>query len=81
MIDGQLITNLRFWAQMIEDSKRTLYCQPGQGEAVKATVAAEGMDGMFTVRETPVCPEGRVIIVDEQALEAAYAETLQKWRL
>jgi hypothetical protein len=73
-----MLTEIRFYEQILGDAKRTIYCQPSVTAAVRDAVEAHSAGHLFTVRSTPVCPEGKLILVDEQALEASFNATVQR---
>lgn len=61
----------RFFAQIIGDAKRTVLCEPHRVEEIRKAVDRMGMGGILTVKSSPVCPEGKLLVIDEQALEAS----------
>ena len=63
-------TELRFWAQVIGDSKRTVICPPDLESRCKGYVAARGLDGLITVEANPFCPEDRIFVFDTPAIDA-----------
>ena len=80
------LTEVRFWAQVMGDAKRTVICNPEYESRVKGWIEARGMGGLITVQATPVCPIDRTYIVDEQAIQAAFDEVVSRpihidWRL
>jgi hypothetical protein len=72
------LTEVRFWAQVMGDAKRTVICNPDLESRVKGWIDARGMGGLITVQATPVCPIDRTYIVDDAALQAAYNEVMQR---
>lgn len=80
----RMLTEIRFYEQILGDAKRTIYCQPSVAAAVRDAVEAHGTGHLFTVRSTPACPEGKLILVDDQALEASFNAAVQRgmrnWR-
>jgi hypothetical protein len=74
------LENLRFWMQTFEDSRRTLLCPPDLESRVKGYVDAHGLGGVVQVKASPIIPDGQVMIVDENALEAEWRQTLQRNR-
>lgn len=66
----------KFWEQVDGDAKRTVLCEPDRAAEVRALVEERGYDHI-TVLASPACPEGRYLVIDEQALEAANRETMQ----
>ncbi|MEU0670384.1 hypothetical protein ABZ508_33225 [Streptomyces lavendulocolor] len=77
--EGQRILNdIRFYSQIFEDAKRTLYCPPSQADAVRNIVDEHELGHLYTVSASPVVPAGRIIMVDEQALDAATQQAAQR---
>lgn len=64
--------------QVAADARRTLVCEPGRVDAVRSAVDQAGAAGLFTVRASPVCPAGRILVLDEQAMEASWQQTIQR---
>ncbi|WP_432147947.1 hypothetical protein [Streptomyces sp. bgisy029] len=69
---------LRFTTQVVNDAKRTLLCEPDAVDEVRALVKAMGAAGTFEVKASAVCPQGKILVLDEQALTAAQNQTLQQ---
>ncbi|MFF0055659.1 hypothetical protein ACFYRI_14840 [Streptomyces microflavus] len=61
----------RFFAQIIGDARRTILCEPHRVDEIQEAVNRMGMAGILTVKASPVCPEGKLLVIDEQALEAS----------
>lgn len=72
-----MLDEVRFWAQVTGDAKRTVVCSPDMESRVKGWVDARGVGAVLTVKASPVCPDGRVLVIDEQAVAAAWREELQ----
>jgi hypothetical protein len=79
-VSGDVLTEIKFWAQIIGDAKRTVVCTPDLESRIKGWVDARGMDGVIKVRATPVCPEGQILIMDEQAMEADLRQSLARMK-
>ncbi|WP_432077807.1 hypothetical protein [Streptomyces sp. YPW6] len=62
---------VRFFAQIIGDARRTVLCEPHRVAEVQDVVNRLGMAGIVTVQASRVCPEGKLLVIDEQAMEAA----------
>lgn len=60
------LDDLRNWARIIESSKRTIYCRPGQEDAVREAVALSGQSTWFNVQPCDTVPDGAVFIVEGQ---------------
>lgn len=76
-LPSDVLTDVRFWMQMIRDSKRIIYCPPEMVERVQEAIDAQGMQVYFDVMASQVCPPNRILIVDQQATEAATNEAFQ----
>lgn len=72
------LSEIRFLMQTTADAHRTLMCEPDRADAVRAAVDQLGAGHLFTVKASPCCPEGKVVVIDEQALEASWRQTLQR---
>ena len=64
-----------------QEAKRTVVV-PGPASAVKldAWLIAHGLDDVITVKTSQALPPDTWLLIDEQAIEADLAETLQHWR-
>ncbi|WP_434744804.1 hypothetical protein [Streptomyces sp. A-14] len=60
-----------FYAQIIGDAQRTVLCEPHRVAEIQEAVNQLGMAGIVTVKASRVCPEGKFLVLDEQALEAS----------
>ncbi|BFP50090.1 hypothetical protein KCMC57_64580 (plasmid) [Kitasatospora sp. CMC57] len=69
---------IRFWDQITQDAKRTIYCHPDDCAKIQQAVADQGIGHIFTVRSSPVVTAGRMLVVDHQALEAGMREVVQR---
>src|SRR5690348_17024114 len=61
---------VRFWAQVIGDARRTIVCSPELESRLKMSIAARGLDGIYTVEVSRFVPDNRVIIIDQQAIDS-----------
>ncbi|MGQ4733452.1 hypothetical protein ACUN3E_38060 [Streptomyces sp. Ju416(a)] len=68
----------RFFAQIIGDAQRTVPCEPHRVAEIQEAVNRLGMAGIVTVKASQVCPEGKLLVIDEQALEASYRQTASR---
>lgn len=73
-----VLEEIRFHMQVALDARRTLLCEPDQVTAVQAAVDQLGVGGTFTVKASPVCPAGKLLVLDEQAMEASWRQTVQR---
>ena len=71
------LTELRFWQQVIGDARRTVLCPPEMESRCKGYVDARGLGGVITVKASPVCPDDRLYVMDEQALMASVNRPLR----
>jgi hypothetical protein len=72
------LDEIRFLMQTHADAQRTLFCEPDRVHAVRAAVDQLGAADTFTVKASLVCPPGRILVMDEQALEASWRQTIQR---
>ncbi|MFD9249528.1 hypothetical protein [Streptomyces bottropensis] len=73
-----ILDEIRFRLQIAADARRTLICEPDQVDAVQAAVDQLDAGGTFTVKASPYCPAGQIVVIDEQALEASWRQTVQR---
>ncbi|WP_369043452.1 hypothetical protein [Streptomyces sp. Midd1] len=66
-----------FWAQIEGDAKRTVFCEPHLVSEVLAAVEQRGYGKLITVRAHQYCPEGKLLIIDEAAMEASHRQMVQ----
>jgi hypothetical protein len=83
---SDMLTEIRFWAQVTGDAKRLVLCNPDLESRIKCWIDARQMSGILQVVADPACPMDRVHIVDQPALDAAYQQVLQRpvkynWRM
>lgn len=60
----------RFFAQIIGDARRTVLCEPYRVDEIQNAVDHMGMARILTVKASRACPVGKLLVIDEQALEA-----------
>lgn len=77
---AQMLIEIRFYEQLAGDAKRVIYCEPNLADMVREAVQAAGGAALFTVRPSPACPPGKLLVVDEQGIDAAGRQNLQMWR-
>lgn len=65
-----MLTEVRFWAQVAGDAKRTIICSPELESRIKGYLRAAGLDGFHSVVVQPYVPDYTFYVVDEQALNA-----------
>ncbi|NUS82766.1 MAG: hypothetical protein HOY75_08430 [Streptomyces sp.] len=69
---------LRFMAQTLGDAERTIICEPQQEAQLRFLVDQMGMATLWTVRASLACPTGKILVLDEQAMQASFNQTLQR---
>lgn len=72
------LTDLRFWAQIEGDSKRTIACSPTTAPRIREAIETAGCDHIITVISSPIVPDGQAYVIDEQAIDAAFQEMLHR---
>lgn len=72
----QMLTDIRFYEQVLLDARRTIICPPDLAAAVQAVVDQHGAGNLFTVLASAACPKHRLLLIDEQALEAGLRASL-----
>lgn len=65
-----ILAEIRILLQEHVDAQRTLICEPARVDAVRSAVETLGARARFTVKASPACPPGKILVLDEQALEA-----------
>lgn len=69
-----------FWLQVIQDSKRVILCSPEQEAQIQEWLTTHGQ-WLYEVRSTPIVPNDRVYVIDQQGIEAQLREWEQGgWR-
>lgn len=68
----------RFWQQIEGDAKRTILCEPHRLDAIQAAVKQRGLADLITVRASPYCPAGQLLVLDDSAMEATWQQTIQR---
>jgi hypothetical protein len=69
---------IRFWEQIAGDAKRTVLCEPHHVNEIQAAVNERDLAGILTVRASPFCPEGKLLVLDDSAMEASWQQTIQR---
>lgn len=80
MSGNDMLTEVRFWAQVTGDAKRTVVCPPDMESRIKGWIDARGMGGLIAVHALRACPENRIFLIDEGALQAHLNAGLQHYR-
>lgn len=69
---------LRFAAQTLGDAQRTIICEPHRESEVSAAVELMGLTAILTVRTSEACPSGKLLVLDEQAMQASMNQMFQR---
>lgn len=69
----------RFWAQVEGDLKRTVLCEPHRFDEIQAVIDERGYDHL-TLRASQYCPEGKLLVIDDAAMEASERQLIQRLR-
>lgn len=80
MSGNDMLTEVRFWAQVTGDAKRTVVCPPDLESRIKGWIDARDMSGLIEVRALRACPENRIFLIDEGALQASSNAGVQRYR-
>jgi hypothetical protein len=70
--------DVRFWAQVTGDTRRTLICPPAIADKVRAKLDELGIAGLHDVQESPYTPAGQILVVDHNAIEASTRQAIQR---
>lgn len=70
-----MLDDIRFWMQVVGDSRRTLLVPPELESRAIEMVKARGLAHIVTVKTSQYLPEGKAYIVDEQAIDAELHRT------
>jgi hypothetical protein len=73
----RMLDAIQFFHLTREESKRTILCEPHREHQVRAVIDQAGAADILTVRPSTACPEGRLIVIDESAIEASLREAAQ----
>jgi len=75
---GDIYTDLAFWGQIRGDAKRTVLCEPERLNEIQAAAEQCGYSDRVTVRASPLCPAGKLLVLDDSAMEASWQQTIQR---
>ena len=75
---NDVLTEVRFWAQVIGDARRTVLCPPDLESRIKGWVDARGMGGIIRVMASPFCPKGSIYVIDDGATAASLNQSVQR---
>lgn len=69
---------IQLFMQDFEDSRRTVWCNPEWESRIKTMADVRNVGGMFNVVASDACPEDTVYVVDTNAMEAQFRQSLQR---
>ena len=67
---SDVLTEVRFWMQVLTDAKRTVICSPDLESRCKGYVDARGLGHLIKVKASPFMPDDRLYVIDEGAMQA-----------
>lgn len=73
----QMLEAIRFHEIARQEAKRLILCEPHREHAIRAAVDQAGAADILTVRASVACPPGKLLVIDEGALEAQQREWTQ----
>lgn len=77
-MSGDILDDIRFYQQVIEDARRTVICSPDLESRVKAHLDVHGLTDAWDVVVNPYLCDDHLYVVDHNALEAAARESVQR---
>lgn len=72
------LDEIAFWNIVLKEAGRTIICEPHLEAQVKAIVDASALAGFLTVHASAACPEGKILVIDEQAIQASINEAMAR---
>jgi hypothetical protein len=76
--ENGLLTEIRLWAQVAGDARRTIVCSPDLESRIKGWLSARDLLGFHTVEVNPYMPDGRIFVVDSGAINAYMAQAMNR---
>ena len=67
---SDVLTEVRFWAQVLTDAKRTVICSPDLESRCKGYIEARGLGYLITVKVSPFAPDNCLYVMDECVMQA-----------
>lgn len=58
-----------FWAQVMADAIRTIFCSPADEDRIRAAVDRHGIAGLITVTPSPAVKPGQLYLSNDNAVE------------
>jgi hypothetical protein len=77
----RMLDLIRFHEIARQEAKRTILCEPHREYQIRAAIDQAGAADILTVRASPACPEGQLLILDAGALDASWNEWAQRLRV
>lgn len=74
----RMLDAIRFLDLVREESKRSILCEPHREHQVRAAIDQAGAADLLTVRPSEACPEGKLLVIDENAIEAGLRQAAQR---
>lgn len=74
---SRLLDEIRFYEIARQESRRLILCEPHREHQVRAAVDQAGATDILTVRASPACPEGKLLVIDRGAIDAQWNEWAQ----
>lgn len=85
MTENDALTEVRFWAQVMTDSERTIICSPENESRIKSWIDARGCGGILKVQVERFVPDNQIFVMDHNAIEASqrqfFARPVRLWPL
>lgn len=75
---SRLLDEIRFYEIARQESRRLILCEPHRVDQIRAAVDQADATDILTVRASPACPDGKLIVIDEGAIDAQWNEWAQR---
>ena len=72
------LDDVYFFGQVLKDMERVVICSPDLESRVKSRIAALGLENLWTVQVQVSLPDGKLFIVDPNAVEALCRQHVQQ---
>lgn len=73
----RMLTAIRFYEIAREESRRVILCEPEFEHGLRALIDQLGAADVLTVRASPACPQGNLLVIDDGAIDAQWNEWVQ----
>lgn len=77
-LSKRIMTDIRFAEIAREESRRVVIARPEDVGRLRWLLDQAGVGDLATVVESPYAPEGRYLVMDQQAIEAGTREAIGK---